>query len=277
MKEPESSVAQFLWIGGRLSTLEELCLQSFLNVGYVVHLYVYDDVEHVPAGVVLQDASTILPVNRIFRYKAGFGKGSVAGFADLFRYHLLAQKGGWWFDTDFVAIRSPESPGKLRFASTWEGVWGACASNCAIWAPANHEVMCWLVAESEALVSKQEVGFGETGPLLAQKAVKVFGIEKSVAPWREFCPIPWRMIHQVAYRNRREAFIQPIRLLKHLIKERLDPQFKAGRISSQTRALHLHNEIWSSRGLSKDSRYHFTCLYERLKRRHLSRRPPFFS
>jgi hypothetical protein len=44
---------------------------------------------------------------------------------DRFRYYLLYEKGGWWFDMDFVSIRMKSEPGDLMVASTWEHEWGS--------------------------------------------------------------------------------------------------------------------------------------------------------
>ena len=57
---------QSLWIGERLSTIERLSIQSFLTNGHEYHLYVYSDVGEVPSGVVLKDASSIIPRDGIF-------------------------------------------------------------------------------------------------------------------------------------------------------------------------------------------------------------------
>src|SRR3954467_14258102 len=96
---PMLPVINELWIG-QLSPVEQLCLKSFVAKGHNVHLYTYDAIENVPQGVTLQDAAQILPPSQIFRNRRGRGKGSLAGFSDLFRYKLLLDKGGWWVDTD---------------------------------------------------------------------------------------------------------------------------------------------------------------------------------
>lgn len=99
-----------LWIGSRLSKIEMLTLQSFVDNGHVFHLWSYGPIENeLPDGVVLEDASQILPEEKIFRYKNfnkyGHGKGSVSGFSDIFRYKLLYDKGGWWIDMDVTCIK----------------------------------------------------------------------------------------------------------------------------------------------------------------------------
>ncbi|MEW4453625.1 hypothetical protein AB1L30_13205 [Bremerella sp. JC817] len=92
---------QTLWIGDRLSRLEQVCLASFAYHGHPVDLYVYDDIQGVPDGVTLRDANEIIPHEQIFTYF----NGSYAGFADLFRWQMLYDRGGCWIDADMLCIR----------------------------------------------------------------------------------------------------------------------------------------------------------------------------
>lgn len=99
-----------LWIGDKLSALEFLCIQSFVAQGHEFHFWSYDPpAQPLPAGVILRDASHILPATRIFRYRYGnafgHGRGSLAGFSDIFRYKLLYEEGGWWTDMDICCLR----------------------------------------------------------------------------------------------------------------------------------------------------------------------------
>ena len=94
-----------LWIGSRLSTLERLSIASFLANGHPVHLYAYEAIEGVPHGTTIRDGNEILPAASIFTYPDGFGRGSPAAFANLFRYKLLLEHGGTWADTDMVCVQ----------------------------------------------------------------------------------------------------------------------------------------------------------------------------
>src|SRR5260221_760110 len=96
---------QMLWIGPRLSALERLSMASFLAHGHEVRLYTYGDVEGIPPGVTHHDGREIVPASQVFTYASGFGKGSYAGFANLFRYKLLLDHGGIWCDSDVVCLR----------------------------------------------------------------------------------------------------------------------------------------------------------------------------
>lgn len=100
-----------LWIGKSLSQIELLTIHSFLNLGYRFRLWIYEPLETVlPKGVVISDASQIIPRYKVFAYrnknKYGHGKGSYAGFSDIFRYKLLFENGGWWVDMDVTALQA---------------------------------------------------------------------------------------------------------------------------------------------------------------------------
>lgn len=108
--EGQNRIVHGLWVGASLSPLETLCLRSFVAMGHEFHLWLYEPLPHgLPAGVVQRPAEAILPANRIFRYRHGnsfgHGKGSLAGFSDLFRYKLLYEEGGWWTDMDVTCLR----------------------------------------------------------------------------------------------------------------------------------------------------------------------------
>src|SRR4051794_210251 len=78
------AIVQSIWLGP-LSTLERLAIASFTANGHEFHLYSYDEVEDLPAGAVLMDASEVLPSNWVFRDS----RGSFSGFSNPFRYKLL--------------------------------------------------------------------------------------------------------------------------------------------------------------------------------------------
>ena len=98
-----------LWIGGPLSPMEWLTIHSFIHHGYAFHLWTYqDDSYPLPNGAHQRDAREIIPESMIFTYHStnqfGHGKGSYAGFSDIFRYALLFKYGGWWTDMDVTCL-----------------------------------------------------------------------------------------------------------------------------------------------------------------------------
>lgn len=106
----DNKIIQSLWIGEKLENLELLTLKSFVAQGHEFHLYIYSEIKTpIPKGVLLKDANSIITKDKIFTYKSkneyGHGKGSYAGFSDIFRYKLLYEKGGWWVDMDVTCLQ----------------------------------------------------------------------------------------------------------------------------------------------------------------------------
>lgn len=259
--------AQFLWVGGPLSTLERLCLASFLHHGYAVHLYTYDEVSGAPEGVVKIKGEEILPRSKVFLAPGVRGK-SYASFADLFRYELLALRGGWWFDMDMVCLKHLPPPTQLTFASTWEGH-AAPASNCAIWCEPGDPHIIELSKRAHSIVKNGDVSFGSLGPFLLQDFIRERSLEAHVAPWTEFCPYPWRMVHRLAFENYSDYLKDRARIVKHWIWQQFSSTFRAAYVRPNSRTLHLHNEIWMAAGFDKDRRYFFLSPIERLKGKYL--------
>ncbi|WP_066408631.1 glycosyltransferase [Flavisolibacter tropicus] len=116
----DNTIVHGLWIGTTLSKLELLTLSSFTNKGHQFHLWVYEPIEtSIPTGVVIQDANSIIPKTQVFHYSnpstLGHGKGSYAGFSDIFRYKLLYEKGGWWVDMDITCLKYFDLPESFFF------------------------------------------------------------------------------------------------------------------------------------------------------------------
>jgi hypothetical protein len=106
----DNKIIHGLWIGSSLSPLELLCISSFITHGHEFHLWAYDVIETIlPEGLILEDANLIIPKDQVFSYanknQFGHGKGSYAGFSDIFRYKLLFEKGGWWVDMDVCCLK----------------------------------------------------------------------------------------------------------------------------------------------------------------------------
>jgi hypothetical protein len=108
---PKNKTVNALWIGETLSPTELLTIKSFIDNGHEFVLWAYDKIETpLPEGTILCDGNDIFPRKNVFCYKYsnqfGHGKGSYAGFSDIFRYKLLYLKGGWWTDMDVTCLKS---------------------------------------------------------------------------------------------------------------------------------------------------------------------------
>jgi len=109
MKE-DNKIVHSLWIGSSLSPLELLTLHSFTHFGHEFYLWTYSELKiPLPPNVFIKNAEEIIPKSKVFKYRYsnqyGHGKGSYAGFSDLFRYALLYKYGGWWVDMDVTCTR----------------------------------------------------------------------------------------------------------------------------------------------------------------------------
>jgi hypothetical protein len=108
MKPP---IVQSLWVGNDLSRMEIKSIQSFLDMGHIFHLYIYEDIGNIPNGVIVKDASIILPKEDVFTMK-----GLHLPFSDIFRYKLLYEKGNYWVDVDMICMRELDFEDPFVFA-----------------------------------------------------------------------------------------------------------------------------------------------------------------
>ena len=245
-------VAQFLWVGPGLSPLENLCLKSFVTVGYEVHLYSYGPLERVPEGVILKDAGEIIPADDQF-FGPNTCNGQYANFSDRFRYYLLLERGGWWFDTDHVALKVLPEPTDLYVASQWEGYEHPTGS--VLWCKPGDARIAWAKERCDAILAKGgERSYIALGPALVKEMVEHFGLK--LAPWWEFNPVQHYYIERLVYRTNREWATDVVRYFLHRGRELWRPGYRAAYIRPKSRAIHLSNEIWRARGLDKWAVYH---------------------
>jgi hypothetical protein len=178
MTENSSShTFQTFWWGDALSPYEMFCLKSFIDHGHKVHLYTFEPQLDVPEGVLTYDASKVIGRDRFFTYESGDGKGSPAGFANLFRYRLLAEKGGWWIDTDVVCLSS-KIPIVDQFFAYQDDKF---VNNAVLFFEAQHDVMIRCHSQAEKLGSS--VKFGVTGPRLLTQVLGELGyIDRAYPP-----------------------------------------------------------------------------------------------
>jgi hypothetical protein len=134
-----------LWIGPRVSWLEQLCLLSWLAHGHRAVLWAYERVEMVPGGVEMRDAREILPETAIIRHRS---TGSVALFANRFRYHLLERFPVTWVDTDMLLLGSIADD--LPYLFAWETQDSIC--NAVLRLPASSPVLHDLLKLTNARV-----------------------------------------------------------------------------------------------------------------------------
>lgn len=157
---------QSFWWGESLSPYEWLSLKSFIDFGHGFDLYTFDPHIAVPAQVRVRDASEFAGRDEFFVYQDGFGKGSPAAFANMFRYRLLAERGGWWVDADVVCL-SEDIPGYPQFVAYQENDFVGTA---VMRFEPHHPIMVQCLAR--AMEKGRSVRWGDTGPQLLTQVLR---------------------------------------------------------------------------------------------------------
>lgn len=224
-----------LWIGESLGPVERACMRSVLGQGHGLALYCYRPPSGVPQGVELRDAAAVVPEERVMRHRTG----SVAPFADWFRYELQRLGLGTWVDTDLYLLAPLDTDRPYLFGEESHG-W---INNGVLRLPADSPLLAalleifqkpttpwWLpwrpylagrireLLNGEADLSKMP--WGTTGPRALTALAGRFGLADQAFPADVFNPVAW---------DRADWILDPAMQLADVISER-------------TVAVHLWNE-----------------------------------
>ena len=165
---------------GKMSPLEVTCLRSFLDHGHQLTVFTYEQ-GTVPPVFRTADANLIVPRDKIFFYRSEPGKGSIAGFSNLFRYELLREFGDIWLDTDVLCL-SGEWSGETDLIAGWESEkW---IGNAVLKLPKALAEECI----SRCLALGDTVTWGQTGPRLVTELLLRDGLQSRLSPKERFYP-----------------------------------------------------------------------------------------
>tara|TARA_A100001011_G_C14318801_1_gene849384 strand:- start:902 stop:1657 length:756 start_codon:yes stop_codon:yes gene_type:complete len=248
-----SNIIQSLWIGGDLSKMEQLSIQSFLDNNHEYHLYVYDNVNNVPKGTIIKDANEILNKNEIFRYK----NGSVSAFSNLFRFTMLYKKGGYWADTDLICLKPFHHNQDFVIATETNTQYNKdIITSCFLKMPINSQEA--LEGIRIQRINKFKILSGEmqwgSGPSCVKSIVEKFNLQKYLLKWNAVCSCSWSHFDSFLNSN----YIKPNKKIINKFNE----------IPENMVAIHLWNEIWRRNNLDKNKNYDPNCFYELLKKKH---------
>ncbi len=177
---------QTFWYGDEISPYEAMCFRSFLDHGHAFHVYTYTPDLRVPDGVNVRDASEIISKDRYFVYETGPGRGSHAAFSNLFRYKLLAERGGWWVDADVVCLSDNIPQFTQFFCYQEEGIINGAVLHFA----RNDDVV--LRCLEETLKFGTRVEWGQIGPQLISRVVAELGRAHHALPATVAYPVHYR-------------------------------------------------------------------------------------
>ena len=173
-------IIQSLWIGDDLTNLEKLCVQSFIDHGHEFHLYTYADIGGVPDGAVVKDGNEVLPASKIFRCC----DGRLGPFSDWFRYELLATRGGFWVDMDYVCLRPFDFPADIVFAPDDDTGYFAGVVKF----PARHECMTELAAACANTKHREKIRYATFYHMLTPE-IRRLKLESHAVPISTFFPL----------------------------------------------------------------------------------------
>lgn len=235
-------IIQSLWIGAPLANTEKLCIQSFLDHGHEFHLYVYDEVQGVPAGAVIKDANEILPKDKIFRVQKG---GSYAPFSDHFRYALLYKLGGWWVDMDTVCLQPFAFAEEIILHGS-----GGLFTNTPLRFPPKHPLMLAMQNICAAYKNPHKARFGFVGgPRPLTRMVLKHNLQRHAKPYIYFSPLDTNQ-------------------WQHIFNDTFAAGGPNHGLFPNTHSVHLSNEALRKAGLDKNARFDSRSLFEQLKRKH---------
>lgn len=157
------------WSDALPSEMSLLALRSMIRLGHPVNLYTYDDVATmqalVPPGVIVVDAESVVPR---LTYHHVLVHSEIRYFADIFRYAVLQEFGGWWLDADMVLVKPLDFASEHVFSTQWSGVEsGHVCVGGVMRAPKGSPHMANMYALSlQRLFNERRVEYGAVGPLL---------------------------------------------------------------------------------------------------------------
>lgn len=197
------AIFQTFWYGETIPLYVRECMRSFVNRGHEYHIYSYTRFENIPSGVQWMNASHILPQDSVFFYKDAEGaRGSVAAFANLFRYELLAKLGNWWVDADVVCLSKTEPPGKMYFG--WECDDYIC--NAILKFPKDHPILTETLRRCQEY-GTQDLKWGTTGPKLLTNVINELGLRHQGYPEPFAYPVSWKEHEALVLASEKEDIV----------------------------------------------------------------------
>jgi hypothetical protein len=226
------TLVNMLWIGGDLSNIELLSINSFLKNDYAVNLWTYQPITNIPDGVMKNDANLIIPEDEIFKVR-----GSVAPFSDIFRLKLINEQGGMWSDIDVVALKPAEDIFNSSFVVTediWEGSWRKdkpyTITNCVIYnshsEPGN---LIDVVYNFASTFPKEKIAWSTIGPDALHNISDIY-------PDHGFDIKPVVFANSIPAGKITEVLLNP------------------GDVDPDAQFLHLYNDMWRRQNLNKNAK-----------------------
>jgi hypothetical protein len=183
-------IAHFFWHGD-ISIYEYACIGSFVKNNFEVNVWSYKPLK-LPKGAVNKCAEEILPQTKLLDFEMPKGNmGSLAAFSDMFRLHVIKEKGGWWFDTDCICLAPQDK--FLNLSKTNDIVAGwedeNTINNAVIFMSQELVNICIEKLNLLCLKNKNSFRWGECGPQLLTEFIKENNLTSKILPIHSFYPV----------------------------------------------------------------------------------------
>lgn len=230
----DNNTIQSLWVGPRLSSMEILCINSYLANGHDFHLYAYNDILNVPKGTTMKDANEIIPEKEMFVDCFG----GYVHLSDQFRFTMLYKLGGWWVDMDTICLKPFDFDDDFVFSSEFIHPRKRLNNTYMKSQPGAKYLKDCL--EFISVRGHEHIHWGEIGITLLSRMVFRNRMDQYIQQPDCFCPVPFYRIDQ-------------------LIRD------STSVLNETTYALHLWHNMWKTLRIDKDARFPENSLYEILK------------
>ncbi|MBZ7999872.1 hypothetical protein AVCANL277_03200 [Campylobacter canadensis] len=234
-----------------LSSLEILCIKSFIDNNFTFTLYTYDKnnelfnrLQKELKNFYVKDANEIVDFSEYFDDNRGAG---VAAFSDYFRFRMINKSNVAWVDTDMLCLKEFDLSDYVVI--TQAGSDGHLSPTTSMLKyPQNSELANYLIDESKKIIAgKKMVEWGVIGPVFLARAIKELKLEHILKEQEYACAINW-------------ADYQYFTSASYI-------DFPQNSVCA-----HLWTEMWKGfrdlPAINKDIKAPFNSIYERYKRKH---------
>jgi hypothetical protein len=170
-----------------------------------------------------RDAADIVGSDEVYTYARGDGSGSVAAFANEFRYRLLSRDAVTWVDTDVLCLSDAWPDDDYLFG--WESPLNEKCNNAVLRLPADSAVLSVLLTHATE-ADRTTLEWGATGPVLLTRLVRDMDLAQKALASSTLYPIHFTECRM---------FVDPA------LRDAADARCR-GAI-----AVHLWDEIWTRR------------------------------
>ncbi len=133
--------------------------------------------------------------------------GSLPAFSNAFRYQLLADHDGWWFDTDNICLRSAEEFAAIPVDRLLAGQQTDGRTGTGVLKAADGTVP--RLCTEELTRRGTVVAWGDLGPALVQAVMEAEGIASAPASW--FYAVGWEQAELVLRPDRADEVAEASR------------------------------------------------------------------